>query len=145
MLMWKPWESGSDRISRHSRQAVTRIRNLFISNTALVKTLEATRLMLSGGKYRSIVASTLAEIRGVLPLVKEGLLDEVRISPFADVAGVLMLVAVPLWLTCVSWMRSSIDRVAQQRPDHALVRQRAADRYAGEARPMCVMERFHQN
>lgn len=33
--------------------------------------------MLANGKYRSIVASTLAEIRGALPLVKEGLLDEV--------------------------------------------------------------------
>lgn len=34
--------------------------------------------MLGGGKYRKIVASTLAEIRGVLPLVKEGMLDEVE-------------------------------------------------------------------
>lgn len=35
--------------------------------------------MLAGGKYRSIIASTLAEIRGALPLVKEGILDEVYI------------------------------------------------------------------
>lgn len=34
--------------------------------------------MLAGGKYRSIIASTLAEIRGALPLVKEGILDEVN-------------------------------------------------------------------
>lgn len=33
--------------------------------------------MLGNGKYRSIVASTLAEIRGALPLVQEGILDEV--------------------------------------------------------------------
>lgn len=34
--------------------------------------------MLGGGAvHRKIVASTLREIRGVLPLVKEGVLDEV--------------------------------------------------------------------
>lgn len=33
--------------------------------------------MLANGKYRKIVASTLPEIRGCLPLVKEGILDEV--------------------------------------------------------------------
>lgn len=33
--------------------------------------------MLAGGKFRGIVASTLPEIEGALPLVKEGLLDEV--------------------------------------------------------------------
>jgi hypothetical protein len=33
--------------------------------------------MLAGGKYRRIVASTLCEIRGVLPLVEEGVLDQV--------------------------------------------------------------------
>ncbi|KAI1018677.1 hypothetical protein LB503_005517 [Fusarium chuoi] len=32
--------------------------------------------MLANGGYRSVVASTLAEIRGVLPLVQEGVLDE---------------------------------------------------------------------
>lgn len=36
-------------------------------------------MMLADGKYRSAVASTLAEIRGLLPLVKEGILDEVHI------------------------------------------------------------------
>ena len=35
-------------------------------------------MMLGNGKYRGIIASTLAEIRGVLPLVEEGLLDEVN-------------------------------------------------------------------
>lgn len=34
-------------------------------------------MMLGNGTHRRIVASTLAEIRGVLPLVKEGVLDEV--------------------------------------------------------------------
>jgi hypothetical protein len=34
--------------------------------------------MLEGGKYRSIVASTIAEIKGSLPLVQEGILDEVN-------------------------------------------------------------------
>jgi hypothetical protein len=34
--------------------------------------------MMLSNKFRGIVASTIAEIRGVLPLVDEGLLDEVR-------------------------------------------------------------------
>lgn len=33
--------------------------------------------MLANGKYRKIIASTLPEIKGCLPLVKEGMLDEV--------------------------------------------------------------------
>ncbi|KAL5089010.1 hypothetical protein Trisim1_006154 [Trichoderma cf. simile WF8] len=48
----------------------------FRPHVKTMKTIEVTRLMLANGKYRSIVASTLAEIRGALPLVKEGLLDE---------------------------------------------------------------------
>lgn len=36
--------------------------------------------MLANGRYRSVVASTLAEIRGVLPLVQEGVLDEVHLA-----------------------------------------------------------------
>jgi hypothetical protein len=40
-------------------------------------------MMLAGGKYRSIVASTLPEIRGALPLVEEGILDEVTTAPFS--------------------------------------------------------------
>jgi hypothetical protein len=34
-------------------------------------------MMLGEGKHRAVVASTLAEIRGVLPLAREGILDEV--------------------------------------------------------------------
>ncbi|KAH7171284.1 putative serine dehydratase domain-containing protein [Dactylonectria macrodidyma] len=49
---------------------------LFRPHVKTLKTIEVTRLMLAGGKYRSIIASTLAEIRGALPLVKEGILDE---------------------------------------------------------------------
>ncbi|EEU33499.1 uncharacterized protein NECHADRAFT_56564 [Fusarium vanettenii 77-13-4] len=55
------------------------VENLGISFRPHVKTLksiEVTRLMLGEGKYRSIIASTLAEIKGALPLVKEGILDE---------------------------------------------------------------------
>ena len=33
--------------------------------------------MMLGGKFRKIVCSTVPEIVGSLPLVKEGLLDEV--------------------------------------------------------------------
>ncbi|KAJ0161875.1 D-serine dehydratase [Colletotrichum tanaceti] len=42
-----------------------------------LKSLEVTRLMLGNGKFRKTVASTLSEIRGLLPLAKEGILDEV--------------------------------------------------------------------
>ncbi|ETS76930.1 hypothetical protein PFICI_10804 [Pestalotiopsis fici W106-1] len=48
----------------------------FRPHVKTLKTLEITRMMLGNGKYRSVVASTLAEIRGLLPLVKEGQLDE---------------------------------------------------------------------
>lgn len=34
--------------------------------------------MLLGKRHKKIVASTVAEIRGSLPLVREGLLEEVR-------------------------------------------------------------------
>lgn len=34
--------------------------------------------MLLGKRHKKIVASTVAEIRGALPLVGEGLLEEVR-------------------------------------------------------------------
>jgi len=39
--------------------------------------LEVTRMMLGNGKHRKTVASTVCEIRGMLPLVHEGILDEV--------------------------------------------------------------------
>ncbi|KAI9901948.1 hypothetical protein N3K66_003765 [Trichothecium roseum] len=48
----------------------------FRPHVKTLKCLEVTRMMLDNGKYRGIIASTLTEIRGVLPLVKEGLLDE---------------------------------------------------------------------
>lgn len=41
--------------------------------------------MLGEGKYKSIVASTLAEIRGVLPLVEEDVLEEVSIQKHANI------------------------------------------------------------
>ncbi|KAF3023090.1 hypothetical protein E8E14_013279 [Neopestalotiopsis sp. 37M] len=50
----------------------------FRPHVKTLKTLEITRMMLGNGKYRSVVASTLAEIRGLLPLVKEGQLDELE-------------------------------------------------------------------
>lgn len=39
-------------------------------------------MMLGNGTHRRIVASTLAEIRGALGLVKEGILDEVSNSNY---------------------------------------------------------------
>ncbi|KAF9776579.1 hypothetical protein IL306_005226 [Fusarium sp. DS 682] len=41
-----------------------------------LKSLEVTRLMMANGKYRGIIASTIPEIQGALPLVKEGMLEE---------------------------------------------------------------------
>jgi hypothetical protein len=34
--------------------------------------------MMADGKYRGIIASTIPEIQGALPLVKEGILESVR-------------------------------------------------------------------
>jgi hypothetical protein len=34
--------------------------------------------MLAGGKYKGMIASTIPEIKGALPLVEEGLVEEVR-------------------------------------------------------------------
>jgi hypothetical protein len=44
------------------------------------QSLEVTRMMLADGRYRGIIASTLAEMHGVLPLVEEGILEEVCLS-----------------------------------------------------------------
>lgn len=47
--------------------------------TPFAQSIQVTRMMLEGGKHRKIVASTVCEIEGALPLVAEGVLDEVRI------------------------------------------------------------------
>jgi D-serine ammonia-lyase len=36
--------------------------------------------MMADGKYRGIIASTIPEIRGALPLIKEGILEEVSLT-----------------------------------------------------------------
>ena len=43
-----------------------------------LKTLEITRLMLANGLHRGLIVSTLSELRGVLPLAEEDILDEVH-------------------------------------------------------------------
>ncbi|VTT65177.1 unnamed protein product [Fusarium fujikuroi] len=48
----------------------------FRPHVKTLKSLEVTRLMMADGKYRGIIASTIPEIQGALPLVKEGLLEE---------------------------------------------------------------------
>lgn len=48
------------------------------------QSVEVTRMMLGNGIHRRIVASTLAEIRGALTLVKEGVLDEVPYTSITD-------------------------------------------------------------
>ncbi|RFN50185.1 d-serine dehydratase [Fusarium flagelliforme] len=48
----------------------------FRPHVKTLKTLEVTRLMLAGGKYKGMIASTIPEIQGALPLVKEGLVEE---------------------------------------------------------------------
>ncbi|CEL02317.1 hypothetical protein ASPCAL03488 [Aspergillus calidoustus] len=66
-------------IERNISQLHQDVKNLGIAFRPHVKTLkslEVTRLMLDNGLYRKIVASTLPEIEGALPLVKEGVLDE---------------------------------------------------------------------
>ncbi|KAL4875474.1 putative serine dehydratase domain-containing protein [Aspergillus karnatakaensis] len=66
-------------IERNIAQLHQDVKNLGIAFRPHVKTLkslEVTRLMLGNGLHRKLVASTLAEIEGALPLVKEGVLDE---------------------------------------------------------------------
>ncbi|KAJ4003559.1 hypothetical protein NW766_012007 [Fusarium irregulare] len=48
----------------------------FRPHVKTLKTLEVTRLMLAGGKYKGMIASTIPEIKGALPLVEEGLVEE---------------------------------------------------------------------
>lgn len=38
-------------------------------------------MMLAEGKYKGMIASTIPEIKGALPLVEEGLVEEVMLSP----------------------------------------------------------------
>nr|RBR02376.1 hypothetical protein FVER53263_09063 [Fusarium verticillioides] len=47
----------------------------FRPHVKTLKCLEVTRLMMADGKYRGIIASTIPEIQGALPLVKEGILE----------------------------------------------------------------------
>jgi hypothetical protein len=37
--------------------------------------------MIAGGKYKGMIASTIPEIKGALPLVEEGLVEEVVFGP----------------------------------------------------------------
>ncbi|KAK6222704.1 hypothetical protein LQW54_000885 [Pestalotiopsis sp. IQ-011] len=49
----------------------------FRPHVKTLKTTEITKMMLgSSGKYKGIIASTLAEIRGALPLAEQGLINE---------------------------------------------------------------------
>ncbi|KAL3462702.1 putative serine dehydratase domain-containing protein [Aspergillus heterothallicus] len=57
-------------------QDVKKLGIAFRPHVKTLKSLEVTRLMLGNGLYRKIVASTLPEIEGALPLVEEGVLDE---------------------------------------------------------------------
>ncbi|KAF6822285.1 alanine racemase [Colletotrichum musicola] len=49
----------------------------FRPHVKTLKSTEVTRMMLGNGKHRKTVASTLSEIRGLLPLAEEGILDEI--------------------------------------------------------------------
>ncbi|KAL0941368.1 alanine racemase [Colletotrichum truncatum] len=51
----------------------------FRPHVKTLKSTEVTRLMLGNGKFKKAVASTLSEIRGLLPLAEEGILEEVRV------------------------------------------------------------------
>ncbi|PGH21483.1 hypothetical protein AJ80_03151 [Polytolypa hystricis UAMH7299] len=49
---------------------------MFRPHVKTLKSAEVTRMMLAGGRYRKAIASTLREIEGLVPLVKERILDE---------------------------------------------------------------------
>ncbi|KAL4814924.1 putative serine dehydratase domain-containing protein [Aspergillus spinulosporus] len=57
-------------------QDVDRLGIAFRPHVKTLKSLEVTRMMLGNGQHRRIVASTLPEIEGAIPLAKEGVLDE---------------------------------------------------------------------
>ncbi|KAH7004062.1 putative serine dehydratase domain-containing protein [Fusarium venenatum] len=57
-------------------QDVERLGIGFRPHVKTLKTLEVTRLMLAEGKYKGMIASTIPEIKGALPLVEEGLVEE---------------------------------------------------------------------
>ncbi|KAL4744831.1 hypothetical protein BDW72DRAFT_187785 [Aspergillus terricola var. indicus] len=57
-------------------QDVERLGIAFRPHVKTLKSLEVTRMMLGNGQHRRIVASTLPEIEGAIPLAKEGVLDE---------------------------------------------------------------------
>ncbi|KAL5045957.1 hypothetical protein BDW71DRAFT_73255 [Aspergillus fruticulosus] len=66
-------------IERNIKQLLQDVEKLGIAFRPHVKTLkslEVTRMMLGNGQHRRIVASTLPEIEGAIPLAKEGVLDE---------------------------------------------------------------------
>ncbi|KAL4735428.1 putative serine dehydratase domain-containing protein [Aspergillus similis] len=66
-------------IERNIKQLLQDVEKLGIAFRPHVKTLkslEVTRMMLGNGQHRRIVASTLPEIEGAIPLAKEGILDE---------------------------------------------------------------------
>ncbi|KAJ5325747.1 uncharacterized protein N7506_008849 [Penicillium brevicompactum] len=66
-------------LEHNTRILLEDVKRLGIKFRPHVKTLkcnEVTRMMLGNGTHRRIVASTLAEIRGALDLVKSGELDE---------------------------------------------------------------------
>ncbi|KAF5863494.1 hypothetical protein ETB97_009995 [Aspergillus alliaceus] len=66
-------------LEKNTQQLLEDVKNLGIAFRPHVKTLkslEVTRMMLGNGQHRKIVASTLCEIRGAIPLVNEGILDE---------------------------------------------------------------------
>ncbi|KAI9040197.1 D-serine ammonia-lyase DSD1 [Aspergillus affinis] len=66
-------------LERNIKQLLQDVQDLDIAFRPHVKTLksiEVTRKMLANGLHRKIVASTVCEIRGSIPLVKEGILDE---------------------------------------------------------------------
>ncbi|KAF9883925.1 hypothetical protein FE257_002668 [Aspergillus nanangensis] len=66
-------------LKNNTQQLFQDVKDLGIQFRPHVKTLksaEVTRMMLGSGTHNKIVASTLCEIRGCLPLVEEGILHE---------------------------------------------------------------------
>lgn len=44
------------------------------------ETTPITKMMLGGGKHKAAMVSSISEIYGIMPLVKEGLIDDVSLS-----------------------------------------------------------------
>lgn len=67
--------------------------------------------MLGNGLHKGIVASTVSEIRGAIPLVEEGLLDQVSAADHVT-SRFIADDKVPLRITRISWSIARAEKAS---------------------------------